>query len=299
MKLTKILLKIVFFLIVLIGTYIFIVKFDRIKYYVDKLINDYKIDKIIVPDYKEHNKEYNFKTVQETNDFVPKNIDDLKKIYYTVLNNGWDSFTFYCPKEYTECVDAVKTLADGKYTELINNYVSPFNSYIKYNTYIIGDDKINLTVDKLYTKDEITKLEEFIDKFISDNNINKDNPTIDDIKTIHDYLVDNITYDKDYKQGDKTLSNKASTAIFNGIAICSGYTDALAMFLDKLNIPNFKITTEDHVWNLVYFDNKWSHIDVTWDDDEVNKDNNHNFFMIDTDKLLDIDKLPFFTSLCL
>ncbi len=291
MRLTNILLKIVFFLIVLIISYIFIVKFDEIKYHAEKLINDYKIDKIIVPDYKIYNKDYNFKTVHETNNFVPMNMDDLKNIYYTVLNNGWDSFTFYCPKDYKECTDAVKTLADGKYIELINNYVSPFNSYIKYNTYIIGEDKINLTVEKLYTKDEIDKLESFMDKFINDNNINKENPTIDDIKIIHDYLVKNITYDKDYKNGDKTVSNKATTAIFNGVAICSGYTDAIAMFLDKLNIPNFKVTTEDHVWNLVYFDNKWNHIDVTWDDDEVNKDNNYNFFMIDTDKLFEIDKL--------
>ena len=27
----------------------------------------------------------------------------------TVLNNGWESFTFYCPREYVTCAEDVKT----------------------------------------------------------------------------------------------------------------------------------------------------------------------------------------------
>ena len=40
-----------------------------------------------------------------------------------------------------------------------------------------------------------------------------------------------------------------------------------------------------------YFENKWQHIDVTWDDDEVNNNNYYNFFMIDTNDLLKKDTL--------
>ena len=61
--------------------------------------------------------------------------------------------------------------------------------------------------------------------------------------------------------------------------------------MDKLNIPNFKVSTIDHVWNVIYFENKWQHIDVTWDDDEVNNNNYYNFFMIDTNDLLKKDTL--------
>ena len=57
-----------------------------------------------------------------------------------------------------------------------------------------------------------------------------------------------------------------------------------------MNVPNFKVNSEEHEWNVVYFNNKWSHIDVTWDDDEVNKNNNRNFFMITTNDLLKKDK---------
>ena len=60
--------------------------------------------------------------------------------------------------------------------------------------------------------------------------------------------------------------------------------------MDKLGIPNFKINTEDHEWNVIYYNKKWTHIDVTWDDDEINKNNNRNFFMITTNDLLKKDK---------
>ena len=39
----------------------------------------------------------------------------------------------------------------------------------------------------------------------------------------------------------------------------------------------------------MYFNNKWLHVDITWDDDEYNSRNRHNFFLIDTNKLLEKD----------
>ena len=101
----------------------------------------------------------------------------------------------------------------------------------------------------------------------------------------------NITYDDNYQKDDKiTISNKATGALKNKIALCSGYADTYAIFLEKLGIPNFKVTSENHVWNAVYIDNKWLHIDVTWDDDEINKNNNYNFYLLDTDELLKKDQ---------
>ena len=60
--------------------------------------------------------------------------------------------------------------------------------------------------------------------------------------------------------------------------------------MDRLNVKNIKLPSENHIWNYVYFKNKWYHIDLTWDDDEVNKNNTSNFFMIDTKKLFELDK---------
>ena len=64
--------------------------------------------------------------------FRPNSIEDIKDIYYTVLNNGWIDFTFYCPKSYTNCVEDVRKIANNnEYITKLNGYVSPFNSYKK------------------------------------------------------------------------------------------------------------------------------------------------------------------------
>ena len=61
-------------------------------------------------------------------------------------------------------------------------------------------------------------------------------------------------------------SHKATGVLKNHIALCSGYTDAMAIFLNKINVPNYKISTDSHIWNIVNLDNTWYHLDMTWDD---------------------------------
>ncbi len=262
--------------------------------YVANLIRKYNQKNIKIPEKSYNHRTYLYKTVSETDNFIPKNKEDIKKIYYTVLNNGWENFTFYCDTEYTTCIDDVSEVANDEkdsFIALINNYVSPYNAYTKYNTLISDNYEISLSVQKLYSNDEIANIDIIIDDILKKYKITKENYTIKDVEKIHDYLINNIKYDDDYKKGDEnTISNKANGALINKKALCSGYTDAFALFLDRLNIPNFKVTSEEHVWNVVYLNKKWVHIDVTWDDDEVNKNNNRNFFMINTNKLLQLDK---------
>lgn len=273
--------------------YLTIINYNDVTTYVNKIVRKYSKNNVVVPNYTKNHRLYIFKSVKETTNFEPQNIEDLKNIYFTVLNNGWETFTFYCPYDYENCVNDVKQIANSKnddYITLINNYVSPYNSYRRYNTTIVDDNKITLSVDKLYDADEIVKINNVLDPYIN-KNFNKKNITLKDIEKLHDYLISKITYDNDYKIGDEiTDSNKATGAVLKGVALCSGYSDAFAIALDKINIPNFKINSAEHEWNVIYFNNKWSHIDLTWDDDEINKNNNRNFFMIDTKTLYSKDK---------
>ena len=220
-----------------------------------------------------------------------KNIDDIKAIYYTVLNEGWDEFTFYCRSEYEGCANDVRTVADdSEYVSLINNYVSPFNSYKKYNTLVTGDKEIYLSIDKTYTKEQTEYLTNYFNNLIDSLKIDRKNITKENIKSIHHYLINNITYDDDYTKTQDENSTTAYGAITTKKSICGGYTDAFAIAMDILNIPNFKVSSKEHIWNAIYYNNTWYHIDVTWDDDEINKNNNTNFFMINTDTLLKKDK---------
>lgn len=271
-------------------TYIIIVKFDDIKKINNKLFNKVVGYEVIIPEYKTNNRNYNYINFKETDNFIPQNKEDIKNIYYTVLNNGWDEFTFYCPDEYKNCASDVKELANNNdELSILNNYVHPYNSYLKYNTVITNEKIVYLTIEKLYTEEEIKYINEYVDEIfttkITNNIIN-----LNKLKFMHNLIIRNVSYDEDYTSENMfTAPSKAYGAIKNGKAICSGYTDLYAIMLDRLNIPNFKVASEEHVWNVVLFEGKWYHIDITWDDDEINQNNTYNFFMLNTEELLQKD----------
>ncbi len=284
---TEKLLLILIVLVVAFMSYITYLHFGTISKNIRGIFSKFRDEEVIVPyDKTVYHIKYNFKTVKETYDFKPKNIEDIKNIYYTVLNNGWNDFVFYCPKEYENCINDVKSIADGNtYLSLLNNYVHPYNTYVKYNTLLVNNKEIHLSIEKLYSNDDIEYIENKINEIFNNIKVNKNGYKSDNIKKIHNYIIENTHYDADYRKGDNTISNKANGALKNGIALCSGYSDLFAIMLTKLSIPNFRVSNDEHIWNVIYNDNKWSHIDVTWDDDERNKNNTYNFYLISTDEL--------------
>lgn len=292
MSRTKKLVSVLFLIIAVFILYLLITNRELVVIKINRFIDKISGYEVVIPKEQTKNKrDYNYKQFKETTNFEPKNIDEIKAIYYTVLNEGWDEFTFYCRSEYEACADDVRKVADdSEYVSLINNYVSPFNSYKKYNTLVTGDKEVYLSIEKVYNEDQTDYLINYFNNLINNLKIDKNNITKNSIKKIHDYLLSNITYDDDYT---KTL-NESSTTAYGAIttkkAICGGYTDAFSIAMDILNIPNFKVSSEEHIWNVIYFNNSWYHIDVTWDDDEINKNNTTNFFMINTDTLLKKDK---------
>ena len=290
MTLTKKLVIILTLLIVSFLTYLYFTNKELIAKKIDRIIREYTQGEVIIPNNNKYHKRYEFISVEETNNFKPKNKKDLERIYYTFLNRGWENFTFYCDIDYVDCLkDASSIAKDDNYLSFLNSFVHPYNSYKKYKTTLIGDDQINLSIDKLYDDTEIKAIEDIVNNYLI-NNIKETDTKKDAIKKIHDYLIETVTYDEKYdKLKVLTTSNKATGALINKEALCSGYADAYSIFLDKLDIPNFKVTSENHVWNAVYIDNKWLHIDVTWDDDEINKNNNYNFYLLNTKELLEKD----------
>ena len=66
----------------------------------------------------------------------------------------------------------------------------------------------------------------------------------------------------------------------------------LFIFLTRFNLPNIKVASENHIWNLVQLDQQWYHLDVTWDDPITVSGNDtieYSFFLIDASKLYVID----------
>ncbi len=288
---TEKLFTILMLLLISFSTYLFFEKKEEVTNVIKSFIYKFKEREAIPPyDKTVNHNQYTFLSVSETDNFKPYSIQDIKDIYYTVLNNGWEEFTFYCPKDYDTCPDDVRLVAnDNSYITQINNYVSPYNSYQKYNTTITNDQEVYLKIEKLYDNNDIFKVNNKIKEIFNYLGIDINDDIQINIKKIHDYIISNTTYDDSYVTNEETISNKATGTLFNNIALCSGYADTFAIMLDKLNIPNFRISNDEHIWNVVYINNRWMHIDITWDDDEINKNNYYNFYLLSTDELLKKD----------
>ena len=130
------------------------------------------------------------------------------------------------------------------------------------------------------TRSQSGELTAKIREIISDN-ITDDMSTFNKIKTLHDYLVENITYDDSYEN-----CRNAYGALIEGEAVCEGYTEALSMLLDEVGISNYMVSGDDldtednmvHIWNLVEFDDGFYHVDVTWDDPDHGKRKIYDYF---------------------
>ena len=237
-------------------------------------------------------RDLDFRFVWQTDDFVPYSRQDLKNIFYTVLNNGWENFTFYCPREYINCLYDVVDLTNSGIFAHINNFVAPFNGFYTVTTFHTAAGEVTFNIDWLYSPDKIDIINNRVDEII-DKLINDDMELRDKILAIHDYIIKNTFYDIEHETSEYK-SNMAYGALIQGRAICSGYTDAMALFLNRFNIPNFKVASEDHIWNAVYLNGQWLHLDLTWNDpvnpyDQFNTILRHTFFLITTNDLDEIE----------
>ena len=70
--------------------------------------------------------------------------------------------------------------------------------------------------------------------------------------------------------------------------MCGGYADAMELFLEKLGVESFKVSSEEHVWNAVHLNDTWLHLDLTWDDPITTSGENYltkDYFLITTEQL--------------
>ncbi len=232
--------------------------------------------------------DYNFVNVQTTDNFYAKTKQHLYNIIFTGLNYGNTSFYFFC--DYKECIDDVNEMSNNNSFTYINNFVHPFNSYRKLSIVITTYKKITINVEKTYLNIDIERINNKI-KQIENNIITKDMNNTEKIKAFHDYIINNVSYDSDYIDNDLDdiyhRSHNAIGPLFYNKSLCGGYTDVMSVFLDQLNVPNYRISSEYHIWNLVNIDNNWLHLDLTWDDPITNGKPIliDEFFLIDTETL--------------
>ena len=249
----------------------------------------------IVLEKNEYYRPYDFRFVQNTDDFEPNSRQEILNIYYTAINSGVNDFTFYCPDSYSDCISEVEKIAnDQNLLSDINNFVHPFNGFNHLETQYDSLGKVSIHVVKSYTEKQIKEIQEKVDSIKNDLIIKGDNDT-NNIKRVHDYIINNSVYDTG--RSDFNLetyeSDIAYGPLLQGYGICGGYTDAMELFLEEMGIKSYKVSSDEHVWNAVHINQDWLHLDLTWDDPVVNTGENvlsHDFFLIDTPTLLNLEQ---------
>jgi len=276
--------KILFLLFILILVLIY--KDNITEYILDTYIHKKETLPVTANDYT---LDYNFSYIKQTDDFFAKDKQQVLDIFYTYLNSGAREFYFYC--EYEQCSKDIKELSENGTFDYINNFVSPYNNYKHRYISISSWGKVSVIVDNSYTPNEITmvntKLKEITDKIINTNMTDKEK-----IKAFHNYIINNTKYDKEYISNNlndpSNYSHRASGTLLYSKSLCGGYSHTMSLFLNQLKIPNYRISSDTHIWNLVYLDGKWYHLDLTWDDPTTSNNSDillHDYFLIDTKKL--------------
>lgn len=250
---------------------------------------------VVLGEVNEYWRDYDFKFVQNTNNFMPQSKQDIYNIYYTAINAGKSSFTFYCPKEYANCIKDVQELAnDQDVLSDINNYVHPYNAFSHIETTYDSIGRITIGVERSYKSEDMVLINDKVDTLYNQL-VSSDKSQYENIKSVHDYIINHTVYDS--QRSDRNIiqykSDIAYGPLFEGYAICGGYTDLMQLFLEKMGIKNFRVSSDKHVWNAVLLNDVWYNLDLTWDDPVVVGGKNyleHNYFMITTTKLLSIEK---------
>ncbi len=148
----------------------------------------------------------------------------------------------------------------------------------RYVAFKYADDKndINYYPIKKSDRDTMKKqLDQKVNELLSKV---KDKDSFETEVYLHDYLCENIVYTLTEKDD---MIYTAYGALVNGKAVCEGYSRAMQLLCDKLEIPCGLVYGWSqgigHMWNLINPGDGWYHLDVTWDDDDDNGIISHRY----------------------
>ena len=193
-------------------------------------------------------------------------------------------------------------------------YLSPKKMYLNietttrggvstYNVYINSGNEVNYLTDEFNSKQSIDQATAQIEQMKNQIIQNRTGNTYEDVKMVHDYLVDNISYDSSLSK--QNIYNIYG-ALVNRECVCEGYARAFKYLLDELNIPcvmvigtgtNSQGETENHAWNYVQLNGNWYAVDTTWDDPVViggetaSEESRYKYFLVGRE-VIDQDHSP-------
>ncbi len=217
--------------------------------------------------------------------------DDYANYIYSYLNEGVSEFTINC----TAPVDCTELVNNSLYLGIpfgISNLLHPYYD-IRHIGYSFTTTTIVFTTLVNYTQEEIIEVNQAINNILN-SIITDEMDDNDKILAIHDYIINTSEYDLDCLENNATCDNDhtAIGILFDYNAVCEGYAHAMDIMLRALKIPSFRLNSDTHQWNVVYYDGGWYHVDPTWDDPITQNGTDkliHDYFLITTEELNILD----------
>ena len=157
----------------------------------------------------------------------------------------------------------------------LNVETTTFASMVSYNVYINNGNENNYFTDEFSSEEQVENAINQVEQVKNSLVARRTGNTYNDIKMVHDYLVDNIEYDSSLS---KPNIYDVYGALVNHVSVCEGYARSFKYILDEMGIPcvlvigtgtNSRGETERHAWNYVEIQGSWYAVDCTWDDPVV------------------------------
>jgi len=224
---------------------------------------------------------------------IYSDIESLSMRLDEEIMKGSQDFTVYLKDMDTDAIDEINSALDGVF--------GSGSTYQQIGTVGNTYKKVNITIKrttnyyalKAYTEGEaIPSTERKAQRLyqavhsVMKNCIKEGMSDFEKEVALHDYLVRHCKYSKNVTQTADSDIFRAYGALVNGDAVCNGYAEALQLLFACAGIESkFVIGTADgidHAWNLVKLDDKWYHLDATWNDPVPDKKDVaiHSFFNV-------------------
>lgn len=261
--------------------------------------------------------DYGIILTSANNHYYYEQLDDIGKIIYSALENNIDNL-----KKENYTIDFSTTFNDllhttsGQYK--LNRafqsaldaffYDHPELFYIDLTQFSINTKCISILSLKTYTVEITPQNQNYLQKSFKteqelNNSINQlenikntiinnitSNNTYEQIKQVHDILVNTLEYDTSITNTNK---HNIYGALIEKQAVCEGYAKAFKYIMDNIDVEcilvsgtalNSSRNNEAHMWNYVRLNDNWYGVDVTWDDpiiigSTVKNNLRHDYFL--------------------
>lgn len=208
-------------------------------------------------------------------DRISKEQQRIYRLLFAAANSmayGWIDLGLCNPETYNADIAVAYRAFTYDFPEMFwvpYEYVVKWEGVSAKAAFSLREDgfKQNYIVDLTNKKEMQKELEDAAKKIASEIK-SKTQDKMEQLVLLHDKLCSTVTY---YDSPITTdLLYTAYGALVYGYSVCEGYARAMRYICKQIGIDCLLVTgvskNEQHMWNLVCLENRWYHVDTTWDD---------------------------------